>query len=69
MYKEPDWYGPWCSYHAELIEGEATIVGEVHQFRRHVYEDGVFSTEKINIESWWKLGYSYAQLPRGSLTK
>lgn len=64
-----DWYGPWCNFHAVVVDGEAVITDELHQFRRHVYEDGIFSTEKIDIEKWWKLGYNYAQLPRGSLTK
>jgi len=64
-----DWYGPWCIFHAVVVKDEAVITDELHQFRRHVYEDGMFSTEKIDIESWWKLGYSYAQLPGGSLTK
>jgi len=64
-----DWFGPWCSFHAVVVEGEAVIVDEIHQFRRHTYEDGVFKTEKIDIEKWWDLGYSYAQLPQGSLTK
>lgn len=64
-----DWYGPWCVYHALEVRDGAVITGELHQFRRHVYEDGIFSTEKIDVESWWKKGYKYSQLPGGSLTK
>jgi len=64
-----DWYGPWCIFHALVVENQATITDELHEFRRHVYEDGVFRTEKIDIEKWWKLGYKYRQLPGGSLSK
>lgn len=64
-----DWYGPWCSYHAVVVEDQASITDELHQFRRHVYEDGVFKTEAMDIEGWWKLGYGYCDLPEGSLTK
>ena len=67
MAEDENWYGPWYSYHAQVVSDESVIVDEIHQYRRHVYENGVFTTEKINIESWWKLGYRYTQLPEGSL--
>jgi len=65
--EEESWFGPWCSYHAVVVKDKSVIVDEVHQFRRHVYEDGVFKTEKIDIDNWQKLGYKYNQLPEGSL--
>ena len=64
---DEDWYGPWCSYHAQVVSDESVIVDELHEFRRHVYENGEFRTEKIPIEKWWKLGYSYRHLPEGEI--
>ena len=62
-----NWYGPWYSYSAQVVRDGSIIVDDIHQFRRHTYENGVFRTEKINIEKWWDLGYRYKDLPQGSL--
>ena len=58
-----NWYGPWCIYHAQVIRDKSVIVGDVFQYRRHVYENGEFRTQKINIEDWWELGFRYKHLP------
>ena len=65
---ENDWFGPWCGYHAVVVQGGRVIVDEKHEYRRHVFENGQFNTEKIRIEKWWEMGHSYDHLPEGSLS-
>jgi len=64
---DEDWVGPWCSRHAQIIKGGTVITGEIFEYRRHVFIDGEFKTEKIGIEKWWELGYGYKHLPEGEI--
>lgn len=59
------WIGPWCSRHALVVRDKAIIIDETHEYRRHVYQNGQFKTEKIRIEKWWEWGYRYEHLPKG----
>ena len=58
-----NWEGPWYHYHAMIVRDKSEIVDEVHEYRRHVYENGLFRTQKLNIEDWWDKGFRYRHLP------
>ena len=62
---EETWIGPWCVHYVLIVRDKSIIVDEKHEYRRHVYVNGVFKTEKISVEKWWSLGYNYTQLPQG----
>lgn len=59
------WIGPWCSKYVLIVRDKSTIVDDKHEYRRHVYVNGVFKTERIRIEKWWGYGYRYGDLPQG----
>ena len=64
---DENWFGPWYSYSADVVKGGTVIVDEIFEYRRHVYVNGEFRTEKIPIEKWWELGYKYRHLPEGEI--
>lgn len=61
--QDDDWVGPWCNRYAQVVKGGAVIIDEVFEYRRHVYMNGEFKTERIDIHDWWNLGYKYRHLP------
>jgi len=61
--QDEDWVGPWYSRHAQVVKGGTVIIDEVFEYRRHVYTNGEFKTERIDIDDWWNLGYKYKHLP------
>lgn len=63
------WVGPWCSRYVLIVKDKSTIVDEKHEYRRHVFKNGVFKTERIRVEKWWELGYDYNDLPDDILTE
>jgi len=60
---DKDWIGPWCSFHAIVVKNKSIIVDEIYEYRRHVYSNGKFKTERISIEDWRDLGFKYKNLP------